>query len=677
MKRLAGFLLLCFSIARSDAARPLTLEDYYRIVSASAPAISPDGRWVAFVRNSIVEAENRRHTEIWISPADGLKPAVRLSSATESASAPKWSPDGRLLTFRQGGRDGEGDIWFFRMDQPGGAAFQIQGVGGAPIFSPDNRWIAFTKKTPPAAKPHEQTALEYQLAQRFKGRMYDWMNIRFDQRGYLPDPRDPVATPPLELYVVPRDGGASKELTHLGVDVKAVAWRPDSSALALVADSHQRDEYSYERADLWIADLEGQVRRLTDDGFEYDSPAWSPDGRSLFFRRRQGLNQVIQAKQNHGGAVDLYRMTPEGGEMKNLTPDWDLIPEAPTCSGQFIYFGADVGGDVQLFRMPSAGGRVEQVTKGERALGAFSFSQAFDRMAYTASDPRHPAEVFSAKTDSSGEAKLSALNETSLKDVHLAAAERIRFPSADGTAVEGWIMLPLAAKTPYPLILSIHGGPHGSYSSAFNYEHQLLASNGYAVIYTNPRGSTGYGEKFLWATWGGWGRLDYQDVMAGVDYALDHYPLDRKRLGVTGYSYGGFLTDWIITQTNRFIAAVTGAGISNWLSDYGTADIPRTKETEFYGSPWEQASSERMRALSPITHAANVRTPTLFVHGEADRRVPIEEAEQMYTALKKLRVPAKFIRYPGNFHGGWPPWDMVHRYYNELQWWGEYLGGRT
>ena len=158
------------------------------------------------------------------------------------------------------------------------------------------------------------------------------------------------------------------------------------------------------------------------------------------------------------------------------------------------------------------------------------------------------------------------------------------------------------------------------------------------MLYTNPRGSTGYGEKFLWATWDGWGKLDYQDVMAGVDYAIAHYPVDPKRLGVTGYSYGGFLTNWIITQTTRFKAAVIGAGISNWLSDYGTADIPRTKESEFSGAPWNPEAGERLRALSPITYAANVKTPTLFVHGESDMRVPIEEGEQMYTALKKQHV---------------------------------------
>ena len=251
-------------------------------------------------------------------------------------------------------------------------------------------------------------------------------------------------------------------------------------------------------------------------------------------------------------------------------------------------------------------------------------------------------------------------------------AERIHFPSKDGTPIEGWIVKPHLGTAPYPLILNIHGGPHMAFGSEFDFEIQWL-SNAYAVLYTNPRGSTGYGEKFLWATWNGWGKLDYQDVMAGVDYALAHYPVDPKRLGVTGYSYGGFLTNWVITQTTRFKAAVVGAGISNWLSDYGTADIPRTKESEFSGAPWNQDAGERLRALSPITYAGNVKTPTLFVHGESDMRVPIEEGEQMYTALRKQHVEAKFIRYPGNYHGGWPPWDVVHRYYQETGWLQEHL----
>ena len=669
--------LFLFLLATSAyAARPISLDDYYRIETAATPAISPDGHWVVFARSLILEAENQRRSELWISPSDGSAPARRLTAPTLNASAPRWSPDGKLLAFRSARRAreaGGNDIWFLHMDQPGSEPFQIPGVEGAPIFSPDNRWIAFTKKTPPPGSARDKSDFEKQLAQRFKGRMYDWMNVRFDQRGYLPDPRDPLTSPPAELYVVPREGDSSKQLTHLNVDVTTAVWRPDSTALALVADSHQRDEYSYERADLWTIDLEGHIHRLTDDGWEYDSPAWSPDGSSLVFRRRQSLNQIIQARLNHGAAVDLYSMPASGGALQNLTSSFDLIPEAPAWTRDAIYFGSAVGGDTHLFRVSAAGGKAEQITKGERSLGGFTFSQAFDRMAYTSQDPLHPAEAFAARLDASSEVKLSALNERLLGDLDLAPAKRIHFPSQDGTQIEGWIVLPNNAKAPSPLILSIHGGPHGAYGSHFDFEFQWLAANGYAVVYSNPRGSTGYGEKFLWATWGGWGRLDYQDVMAAVDYVLAHYPLDPKRLGVTGYSYGGFLTNWVITRTQRFAAAVVGAGVANWVSDYGTADIPRTKESEFYGAPWNPDASERMRGLSPITFAANIKTPALFLHGESDMRVPIEEAEQMYTALKKQHVPAKFIRYPGNYHGGWPPWDMVHRYYHEVEWWRQYI----
>ncbi|HLK63727.1 MAG TPA: S9 family peptidase [Bryobacteraceae bacterium] len=679
MRKLGALALFPLCMGHADAAtRPIALEDYYRVETASTPAISPDGRWVAFVRNSIIESDNQRHSEIWLSLADGSVPAVRLTSPAFGASLPRWSPDGKLLAFRSTRKSpgAEGDVWFLRMDGPGGEAFQIAGVGGTPIFSPDNRWIAFTKRTPPPAKPRELSPLERQLEQRFKGRMYDWMNVRSDGRGYLTDPRDPASTPPSELYVVAREGGPARQLTHLGVDTVSAAWRPDSSAMALVADSHQRDEYSYERADLWTVDLQGQIHRLTDDGFEYDSPAWSPDGRWLVFRRRQGLNQVIQSKQNHGAAVDLYRVPAEGGTLTNLTADWDLIPDPPTVSsnGEFIYFAGAAGGDTQLFRLTSAGGRVQPITHGGRNLVGFSFSQKYDRMAYTAGDSTHPSEAFAASIDGSAEHQLSTFNEKWLKDVELSPAEIIHYPSKDGTQVEGWVVKPTGAKTPYPLILAIHGGPHGAYGSAFDYEFQWLAANGYAVVYTNPRGSTGYGEKFLWGTWGGWGKLDYDDVMAGVDYVTEHYPVDKQRLGVTGYSYGGFLTNWIITQTTRFQAAVSGAGIANWISDYGTADIPRTKESEFFGAPWDPEANERMRALSPITHAAKVRTPTLFLDGESDMRVPIEEAEQMYTALKKQHVPAKLVRYPGNYHGGWPPWDMVHRFDQELRWFRQYVG---
>ncbi|HEY6330658.1 MAG TPA: S9 family peptidase [Blastocatellia bacterium] len=668
--------------------RALGLADYYRVESATTPAISPDGRFVAFVRTYVIEAENRRENEIWLANADRSGAPRRLTDPAVNASTPRWSPDGKLLAYSVSRRPAERNaeagspIWFLKMDEPDSKPFQIEGVTSTPIFSPDNRWIAFTRKTPAGIKPVQQYASDFErkIDERFKGRIYDWMEYRFDQRGYLADPRDPLATPPEELYIVAREGGTPKQLTNLGVDVHSPAWRPDGSALAFTANTHQRDEYQYERADLWTVTLDGEIKRLTDDGYNHSSPAWSPDGQTLAFRRETSLTMVIAAKQDHGAAVDIYRMPASGGQMVNLTADWDLLPGEPLWSpdGNRIYFSGGIGGASHLFCVNSSGGKVEQVTTGDRVLGGFSISSAFDKIAYTATDSTHPAEVFCAGIDGSSERRLSKVSDSFIADLNLSPAQRVHYPSKDGTMIEGWVIPPLGydpTKGRYPLIVSTHGGPHAAYGNEFDYQFQLWAARGYAVFYCNPRGSTGYGEKFLWATWGGWGTVDYDDVMAGVNYVCDHYPIDPKRMGITGYSYGGFLTNWIITQTTRFAAAVVGAGISNWVTDYGTADIPRTKESEFYGPPWEPKSNALLIKFSPITYVAHVTTPTLFVHGESDMRVPIEEGEQMYRALTKRHVPARFIRYPESFHGGWTPWNTLHRYYHELQWWDEYLGG--
>jgi dipeptidyl aminopeptidase/acylaminoacyl peptidase len=678
---IAFFVLMAALVPRAAQSRPLALEDYYRFVSVQTPAMSPDGRWIAFIKTTILEAENRRQNELWIVASDGSAAARRLTDPSLNVSAPRWSPDGRFLAYAVRRRDAGSEspaVWFLRAGHLDEQPVQIRGVDGLPIFSPDNKWIAYTKRIAAPRKPQYASDGERIINERFKGKAYEWLNYRFDQRGYLPDPRDPEATPPEELFVVAREGGEPRQLSHAGMNVRTPAWRADSGALAFVANAHERDEYIYERADLWTVTLDGKTTRITDDGYNHQSPAWSPDGRTIAVRRELGLSAVIAAKQDHGAPTEIALIPAGGGSPRNLTADWDLIPGAPGWSpdGRFIFFSAGIGGSDHLFRIAVGGqSRVEQVTTGERHLDGFSPSGNVATMAYVGQDSAHPDELFVASIDGRGEKRVTSFNDALVKDVEPIAAERIQYRSKDGAQIEGWVMKPRGydPARSWPLVLTIHGGPHGAYGDEFSFEHQLFAANGYLVVYSNPRGSTGYGEKFLWGTWGGWGNLDFDDVIGGVDYARSHYTIDDKRLGVAGYSYGGFLTNWVITHTARFAAAVSGAGISNWISDYGTSDIPRTKESEFFGPPWEPRGHETLRKQSPIEYVTSVKTPTLFINGEADARVPIEEAEQMYVALRKLRVPARMVRYPDTYHGGWTPWNTVHRYYEELKWMNRWL----
>ncbi|MDX1647841.1 MAG: S9 family peptidase [Longimicrobiales bacterium] len=696
MNRRIGILgvgLLCLApLPAHGQGRPLSYDDYYRIETASATVLSPDGSRVAFVRSRRLEEENRTHREVWVVAADGSEDPLRLTSSATEAWNPRWSPDGRLLAFsstrRPASMDGPESVWFLPMDRPG-EAVQLEGVGGFPVFDPTDRWIAFTRPVSPELAPEREpdrtepgadlTEEERKIVERFDGRAYDWMQFRFDGRGYLPDPTDPRATPPSQLFVLPRSGGEGRQLTHLTVDASGVAWHPGGGSLVFVADEHQRDELSYPRADLWTVDLQGTVHRVTDDEYDWDDPAWSPDGGRLVAVGTVGLDVVIRERWDHGSPVDIWLLSADGRERRNLTEDFDLIPGAPTWSpdGEAVFFTAGIGGDVHLFRLDVATGEAVQVTSDAGRVGSVSFSADGSRMAYTREDATHPAEVFVGRVGGAA-TRLTALNAGLLGDLALQEPRRLLFESPDGTEIEGWVLPPVGwteeDERSWPMLLNIHGGPHGAYGNRFSFDFHLQSSRGYFVLYTNPRASTGYGEEFRWATWGSWGDEDYDDVMAGVDAVVARFPVDEERMGVTGYSYGGFLTNWIITQTDRFAAAVSGAGISNWVSDYAVADIPRTKETEFYGPPWEEDGLRNLLAASPVIHAAGVSTPTLFVHGESDHRVPIEEAEQMYVALKKQAVPAKMIRYPDSSHGGWTPWRYLHRLYAAQEWWEAWLG---
>jgi len=657
MRRLlagSAALLLC-STLHGQTKRPLAIEDYYRVLTISNPQISPDGKTVRFSVQTRIESDNSTRTETFTVPTDASAPPTKVVSPTEGAP---------------GGRGGPGS-------GRGG-----RGAGIVRVTSADGRWVARTQEKPqPKAEPKYASDFEKRHQERFKGAIFDWKDFQRDGAPF-PVP-NPAAEPALEIVVEPAGGGTGAARTVLDKDLRPsnLAWHPGGDLIAFTADADFRDELKYDHPDLWTVTRDGKVTRVTDDGAVYGDVDFSPDGRLLSYVRSFGTDAIIKGRLNDGGPRDLYIRRVDGsGQPVNLTPDWDLEPANARWSpdSRFIYFTAEIGGEVQLFRIAAAeGAKVEQVTKGPRRLGNLTIDKAFKTIAYTVGLHNAPPDIYAANIDGTHERRLTNVNHDLLGDVSLNDAERLQWTSRDGTPIEGWLMPPAGydpAKGPYPLIVMSHGGPHAATGYSFDFKKQYFAANGYFVLDTNFRSSTGYGDAFKWATWGEWGQKDGEDVIAGIDYVLKKYPIDPKRVGHTGHSYGGFMTNWLITQyPDRFAAAVTGAGISNWMSDYGTADIYRTKETEFFGTPWDKEARDRMIHQSPLAYAGNVKTPTLFIHGEVDQRVPYEEGEQMYFALKRRGVPARMIQYAGQPHGIAGHWNNVHRMLNELAWWNQYL----
>jgi dipeptidyl aminopeptidase/acylaminoacyl peptidase len=637
--------------------RPLAIEDYYRVLTVTNPRIAPDGRTVRFSVTTRVEADNSTKTETFTVPTDASAPPVKVTAGpADTPTTEEPSP-----SIPPGGRGGRG--------------------GGVRVTSADGKWIARTQEKPqPKVEPKYASDFEERHQERFKGVTFDWKDFQRDGSPF-PVP-NPAAAPAMQILVQPAGDGASKTIVDMDLRPANLAWHPNGQLIAFTADADFRDELKYDHADLWTATIDGKVTRLTSDGAVHSDVDFSPDGKYLSYVRSFGTDMIIKQKLNHGGPRDLYIRPVDGGAAPiNLTASWDLEPANAQWSpdSRYLYFTAEIGGETHLFRVAplSSTPKVEQVTRGPRRLGNLTIDKAFKTIAYTVGLHDSTGDVYAADIDGSHERRLTDINHALMSEVSLSKGERLQWKSNDGTPIEGWLLAPAgydAARGPYPLIVVSHGGPHAATGYSFDFKKQFFAANGYFVLDTNFRSSTGYGDAFKWATWGEWGKKDGEDVMSGIDYVLKRYPIDPKRVGHTGHSYGGFMTNWLITEyPDRFAAAITGAGISNWMSDYGTADIYRTKETEFFGTPWDKEARDRMIHQSPLAYAGNVRTPTLFVHGEVDQRVPYEEGEQMYFALRRRGIPAKMIRYDGQPHGIAGHWNNVHRMLNELQWWDKYM----
>ena len=667
-----------------------TPELYYSMVGVGDVAVAPDGAHVAFTVTTVVEEENRRHCEIWLQPLTGGRPAgaaFAVSSSSEESSGPRWSPDGSLLAFSSSRGDDPNTVWFVRVRGPGGEAFHIEGVDGAPVWSADGSRIAYVR-APDDDESAEEGADEVAGREgwiapdaltrtldptRFDGRVVT--SMRYKRDGRLPLQPHYLTREKRQLVVVDAAGGAPRQLTRVSFNVGSPVWSRDGRVIFFTGDEREDDELDTENSgDIWAVDTQGgTVRRLTSNPGTESAPAVSPDGRYLAFLSTPARGSQTDFLVAEIGSDGHFRGVPV-----NLTADWDLRPGAPswTADGGAVQFSAAIGGDSHLIHVVP-GGPVRQVTGGARRLSSFSFSDAGDVMAFAGTDAVTPAELYVGPPDGTSEQKVTRFNDGWLSDVTLMPAERLTWTAEDGTEIEGWVVKPVGYRPggSYPMVLKIHGGPHSAYGNTFFPTFHVLSGAGFFVLYTNPRGSSGYGHDYQYATRGDWGIVDREDYLAGVEAALAAYPeIDANRLGVSGGSYGGFMTNWLTATTDRFHAAVTSRSITNWESWWGTSDAQRLTEYEFYGPPWEQR--DLYRRLSPISYVENVTAPTLVVHSENDYRTPIGDGEQWFMSLKKLGVPVEMVRYPRSSHGlsrTGEPWLLVDRLERIRSWFVHFL----
>jgi dipeptidyl aminopeptidase/acylaminoacyl peptidase len=698
------------------SGRAFTPADWYRVTTLSSPAMAPDGRRVAFTVTTVKEAENARHSEVWMVPTAGGDP-IRLTSPGTESSNPRWSHDGVYLFFTSRREGGKGTTWALRMDgAAAGEAFQLDNwpTGSVPANGAFAVWTEAPggdadderggergdttrgrrddpyARMPAMARPPLGSVTQPLDPRRFDGRHIVDFPYKRNGTGYIPNRREPREWHASQIWRQAFGDTAKRMLTNGPYSHRTAIVSPDGQWIAFIADPElrtdsavqaerdslallpydaARDEAPRNDADVFlIPGGGGEPRRLTTQNGSEARLAWSPDSRRLAFVSR--LDRTSSQR--------LWIVSRDGGDPRNVLGDWRYEPSGiEWASAGAILMSASVGGHTALFRVNPDDGSITEVMGGRRRITGFSYDDEHRRVAFVATSVDRPTELYVADADGRNERKLTGFNDALNAEVAWSDAERFTYPSVGGLEIEAWLMYPHGYQSGhrYPLVLYIHGGPHSAYGEGWFDEFQNLAGAGMFVLFTNPRGSSGYGGDFTFATRGRWGMEDYEDLMKAVDIVAARPDVDPERLGVTGGSYGGFMTAWVTTRTNRFKAAQTDRMISNWFSWYGSSEAQGLTEFEFYGKPWE--NPDLYWELSPLRHVGSVTTPTLIVQSEEDHRTPITDAEQWFMALKKRGVPVEFIRYPRSNHDlsrTGEPWLLVDRLGRLRQWFGHWLG---
>jgi dipeptidyl aminopeptidase/acylaminoacyl peptidase len=624
-------------VAGQDGSRFLDLEMYWEMQSVSNPQISPDGRQVVYTRTRTDKRTDRRSSEIWIMNADGS----RKRFLTEGSS-PLWSPDGMRIAFTASGEPRGSQIFIRWMDDEG-ATSQITRLDESPssiTWSPDGTRIAFNARVPdrqswnigmPSPPPGATWTAAPKVVER--------ANYRRDGMGYV----DGYYT---HIFVVSADGGAVRQLTDGDWNHSSPTWMPDGREILFSGLRVEEAELQWRHSEIYSVDVTSrEIRQLTDRRGQDSGPVPSPDGRTIAYLGDDWHPDTFRYRK-------IYLMNRDGSNPRVISGDYDGAANGMTWApdGSGIYFVDEYHGARNLRFLSVRDQAVRTVTTGEHLVGLSSMA-ANGTMAVTVSSFHEPGDIYLLNPSRpNAMTRLTEINADLLADVRLGEVEEIWYKSVDDLDIQGWLVKPpnFNPSMKYPMMLVIHGGPHSMYTVGFNYGWQEHAAQGYLVLYTNPRGSTGYGSAFANEINYAYPSKDYDDLIAGVDAVIAQGFVDESRMYVYGCSGGGVLTAWVVGHTDRFAAASSNCPVTNWLSFVGTTDGVgwyRNFERHFWEDP-----SEHLRR-SPIMYVGNVTTPTMLMTGENDLRTPMAQTEEYYQALRVLGVPTAMIRFQDEAHG--------------------------
>ena len=635
--------------------RRITAEDLYRFEVITDCQLAPDGRSVIYSLQRVDRKTEKKYSNLWIVPTSG-GPARPFTSGNQVDASPRWSPDGARIAFlSKRGDDKFPQIYLIPFD--GGEARRLTDLEGEIAsleWSPDGAHfvLQFRRQDLDAAE-RETDEQKKKLGVVARRITRTWFKL--DGTGFLPQER-------WHIWTIDARTGKARQLTHGAVhDEIEPSWSPDGKSIAFMSNRAEDPDLSPEEVELFVMSLGGRLRKIdTPFGFK-NLPSFSPDGKSIAYLATQGRSIELHN-------TDLFVVPADGkGKAHNLTRKLDVHVDSytiadmgslalmrPTWSsdGQTLYFQVVRHGNAELRSIPVKGGPAQAIIADPGVVGAYSFDRYQSKLAYFFGELTDPGQVRLRDTASGQTRTLTRINRALLDSLDLGQVEEVWFKGGNDNDLQGWIIRPpgFRPSKKYPSILYIHGGPLLQYGSFFMHEFFYHGAHGYVVYFCNPRGGRGYGEKHAQACRNAWGTADYDDLMAWADFVAGKPYIDRKRMGVAGGSYGGYMTNWITGHTHRFAAASTQRSICNFTSMWGSSDFNwNFQELVDDLPPWENI--DRYWEMSPMKYVGNVKTPTLITHSEQDLRCVIEQAEQWFVALKRLGVPVEMVRFPDEPHG--------------------------